>query len=73
MKINLCWSRGLGIAGILGGLILFAGDMLFYYQSGSTDLLMNMANASNERIVLSGISALVASWFARFRTSVLCF
>ncbi|PHS68319.1 MAG: hypothetical protein COB12_00250 [Flavobacterium sp.] len=62
MKINLVWSRGLGIAGILGGLILFAGDMLFYYQSGSTDLLMNMATASNERIALSGVSALVASW-----------
>jgi len=63
MKISQFWLRLFGIAGVLGGLILFAGDMLFYYQSGSTNLLMNMANASDERILYSGISALLATWF----------
>ena len=53
----------MGFLGTLGGLTLFAGDMLFYYQSGSTDLLLNMANASDDRILYSGISALLATWF----------
>ena len=62
MEIKQNWIRLLGIAGALGGLVLFAGDMLFYFQSGSTDLLMNMTKASDERISLSGISALIATW-----------
>lgn len=52
----------LGISGILGSLVLFAGDMLFYYDGNETDLLINMANASQERIIASGICALVAAW-----------
>jgi len=63
MKIPLFWLRIMGFLGTLGGLTLFAGDMLFYYQSGSTDLLLNMANASDDRILYSGISALLATWF----------
>jgi len=63
MKVSQFWLRFFGISGIIGGLILFAGDMLFYYQSGSTNLLMNMANVSDERILFSGVSALLATWF----------
>lgn len=62
MKINQFWVRFLGVLGALGGLVLFAGDMLFYFQSGSTDLLTNMSKASDNRILLSGISALLATW-----------
>ena len=62
MNINRFWLRFMGLSGILGGLILFAGDMLFYYDSASTNLKLNMANASDFRIMASGISALVASW-----------
>ncbi len=58
-KISL---RLFGIAGILGGLVLFAGDMLFYYDATSTDLLQNMGKASDTRIMASGLSALVAMW-----------
>ena len=52
----------MGLCGILGGLVLFAGDMLFYYDSSSTDPNLNMGNASDTRIVYSGISALIATW-----------
>ncbi len=53
----------LGLFGILGGLMLFAGDMLFYYDSVSVDLKLNMGNASDSRIMFSGISAILATWF----------
>jgi hypothetical protein len=52
----------LGISGILGSLILFAGDMLFYYNGDQTDLLTNMAAVSSERIIISGVFALLAAW-----------
>ncbi len=66
MENNKVWLRASGIAGIIGGLILFAGDMLFYYKSGSTDLLKHMSGASDLRITLSGLSALFATWFYLF-------
>ena len=66
MKINRFWLRIMGLSGIIGGLILFAGDMLFYYDSDSTNLLLNMGNASDSRILFSGISALLATWFYLF-------
>ena len=62
MKINQFWLRIMGISGILGGLLLFTGDMLFYYDSASTNLKLNMANSSDQRIIISGITALVSSW-----------
>jgi len=57
------WYRIWSIFGILGGLVLFIGDMLFYYQSGSSDIKLNMAKATDLRLILSGISALMATWF----------
>lgn len=62
MYINQLWLRTMGVSGILGGLILFAGDMLFYYNGISTDLILNMANASDIRIISSAFSALLGSW-----------
>ncbi len=56
----------LGILGILGSLVLFAGDMLFYYNGSQTDIIANMANSSNERIILSGVCALIAGWLYTF-------
>ena len=44
MEIKQSYLRLMGLAGILGGLILFAGDMLFYYDGTSTDLKLNMAS-----------------------------
>ncbi len=61
MKIH--WIRLSGLAGILGGLVLFAGDMLFYYDGNSADLILNMAQTSDFRIKLSGLTALFSSWF----------
>jgi hypothetical protein len=52
----------LGISGMLGSIILFAGDMLFYYRGEHTDKIANMAHTSPERIVASAICALVAAW-----------
>ena len=52
----------MGLSGILGGLLLFAGDMLFYYHPNNTNLVENMGNASDLRIMLSGITALLGSW-----------
>jgi len=63
MKINLFWIRVLGIFGILGGLTLFAGDMLFYYDPINTNLRENMGNASDFRIITSSLTALIATWF----------
>ncbi len=63
MKINRLWVRILGVFGVLGGLTLFAGDMLFYYDPVSTDLRLNMGHASDIRIITSGITALLATWF----------
>ncbi len=62
MVTNKFWLRIVGLAGILGGLVLFSGDMLFYYDSVCTDVKTNMGNASDLRIKLSGISALLATW-----------
>ncbi len=54
--------RILGLLGMLGGLTLFAGDMLFYYHPTQTRFLQTMSQASDTRIIASGITALVASW-----------
>ncbi len=63
MKINQFWIRALGLFGILGGLTLFAGDMLFYYDPLNTNFMENMGNASDFRIIVSGLTALLATWF----------
>lgn len=57
------WVRTLGIFGVLGGLILFAGDMLLYYDPVGMSFKRNMSNASDFRIIASGVSALFATWF----------
>ena len=62
MEITKFWLRAMGILGILGGLVLFSGDLLFYYDPISTDLKLNMGNASDFRIMASGLTALIASW-----------
>jgi hypothetical protein len=53
----------MGLSGILGSLILFTGDMLFYYNGEQTDLYAGMAQASFGRIVASGLSAVIGGWF----------
>ena len=63
MHIKQSWFRIFGIFGVVGGLTLFAGDLLFYYNPSSIDLKLNMANSSDNRIVLSGIAGLFATWF----------
>ncbi len=55
-----------GFLGILGGLLLFAGDMLLYYNGAETDRLQNMATAADWRIVSSGVLALWATWLYLF-------
>jgi len=60
---NTFWIRTLGIAGILGGIILFAGDLLFYYDAVGDSFKGNMAKSSDMRIILSAITALFATWF----------
>jgi len=63
MNINQFWFRMFGLFGILGGLTLFAGDMLFYFNSESNTILENMGNVSDFRIIASGISAFLATLF----------
>jgi len=60
--MNQTKLRLMGISGILGGILLFIGDMLFYFDRSSTDLLQNMAHASDSRIMVSGFFALLATW-----------
>ena len=62
MEINKFWLRLFGICGIMGGLTLFSGDMLFYYDPINANLYENMGNASDSRIIISTITALIASW-----------
>ncbi|GAA0725762.1 hypothetical protein GCM10009430_31920 [Aquimarina litoralis] len=61
--MNQFYIRVCGVFGIIGGLILFAGDMLLYYDSISMSLKRNMGNASDLRIIASGVCALFATWF----------
>ncbi len=63
MNKNQFWIRTFGFFGILGGLTLFAGDMLFYYNSESINIANNMSKASDFRIIASAIAALFATWF----------
>ena len=63
MKMSQFWIRVLGVFGILGGLILLAGDMLVYYDPVNMSLKQNMGNASDFRIIASGVCALFAAWF----------
>ena len=63
MKTNNFWIRIFGIFGIIGGLTLFTGDMLFYYDPANTNLNENMGNASDFRIISSAVTALLAAWF----------
>ena len=62
MKITIFWIRLLGIFGILGGLTLLAGDMLFYYSPINTNIRENMGNVSDFRIIASGVTSLLAAW-----------
>ena len=63
MNLNKFWTRILGIFGILGGITLLTGDMLFYYDSVNNNLFENMGNASNSRIIYSAVTSLLAAWF----------
>jgi hypothetical protein len=63
LKLTQTQLRLLGISGALGGLILFAGDLLFYYDSIHVNIVQNMGNASDNRIIISGVTALFATWF----------
>ncbi len=62
MKNKQFWIRLSGILGAIGGVVLFAGDMLFYYDPVNYNLIENMANTSGFRIVASAIAALIATW-----------
>ena len=62
IMVTTTWLRLTGLAGILGGLLLFAGDMRFYYNAFSLDIRGNMAHASDLRIDLSALPALSATW-----------
>ncbi len=60
--LSLKSALWLGVSGVAGSLLLFAGDMLFYFHGERTDLIANMAECSPNRIVISGVLALVAAW-----------
>lgn len=66
MNTNNFWTRVLGIFGVMGGLTLLSGDMLFYYDSFNSNLYENMGNASDLRIISSAVTALLAAWFYMF-------
>ncbi len=61
-KTNTFRMRLFGCLGILGGIIMFYGDMLLYYDPESIDFTRNMAYSSDYRIIGSGICALFAAW-----------
>ncbi|MCL2914011.1 hypothetical protein L2725_09445 [Shewanella corallii] len=55
-------ARWAGVAGIIAAVVLFTGDMLFYYVPGHASLLENMAKVSTDRILLSTATAMLAAW-----------
>ncbi len=55
--------RWLGLAGMLGAITLFAGDMLYYYSpDGGLSPAQTMATVSQTRLLAGGVSALFAGW-----------
>ncbi len=60
--INRKPALWLGAAGALGSLTLFAGDMLFYLDGDQADVIANMAVVAPQRIIISGLTALLAAW-----------
>ena len=58
MELNKFWTRLFGVIGILGGITLLTGDMLFYYDPLNSNLFENMGNASDSRIIFSAVTAL---------------
>ena len=62
MELNKLLTRLFGVLGILGGITLLTGDMLFYYDPVNSNLLENMGNASDSRIIYSAVTALLAAW-----------
>ncbi len=62
MSVSRKSAVWLGLLGVLGGMVLFAGDMLFYFLPGSTDISLNMAQAAGWRIRLSAVTALFATF-----------
>ncbi len=60
--MNHSWQRASGIAGVLGGLTLFTGDLLFLADLKNNDFLSSMAQNTDARITASGLTALLASW-----------
>jgi len=63
MELNKLLTRLFGVLGILGGITLLTGDMLFYYDPTYPHLFEKMGNASDSRIIYSAVTALLASWF----------
>ena len=61
MNINNFWTKVFGIFGILGGITLFSGDMLFYYDPLNSNLFENMGNAADARIISRAVTALLAA------------
>ena len=61
MELNKLLTRLFGVLGILGGITLLTGDMLFYYDPVNSNLLENMGNASDSRIIYSAVTALLAA------------
>lgn len=59
---NQLLNRLFGISGILGGIILFLGDMLIYFSTDGTNLLNNMSLVSDNRIIASSLAGLFSSW-----------
>jgi len=56
--------RWLGIAGILGAVALFSGDMLYLFDANSEwSRLKTLSNTPDQQFLLSGICALFAAWF----------
>ena len=52
----------LGFSGMIGALVLFSGDMLFYYNGAQTDFIANMSVSSDLRVIASAVTALLAAW-----------
>lgn len=56
--------RWMGLAGIVGAVLMFAGDMLYYYSPNvEQSFIETMGSVPPWRLLLGGMMAPVACWF----------
>ncbi len=64
MLTKKIWTlRWLGLSGILGAIVLFTGDMLYYFNpNGGLSSITTMGSGPDWRLLAGGAASLIAAW-----------